>query len=375
MLAPSLSRVLLVLLAAASLAAPALAQSLETREQELSQIREQIERLREKVGAIRSRESSLSDRLERVTVELDLQQARLDEAESALLLATERTGEAEDEIASLEASLLEVRSDLRRRLVGLYRLGRHGYVRLFLSMKPGEDLLSAFRQLRYLVQRDRRALDRYDALLDEKAAQQRVLERERLQIAQWQGEEQERRDQLLEVRKRRQRLLEQVSAERRVLDAQAGELEAKEQKLSRFVLGLAADGPEPLGGVPIQDFKGVLDWPIQGEVTLEFGPQRDPRYRTETPHNGVDLATEMGSKVRAVYAGEVIYAAEFEGYGPMVVLHHAGQVFTLYAGLRLLNVEKGEVLSVGDVLGASGELLYFEVRVESQAQNPRDWLR
>ena len=354
---------------------PVEAQSLETREQELVVIRQQIEHLRDRVGAMRSRESSLADRLDRVSAELDLQQARLDEANAALSLATERVALAEKRIGEIEIALGAVEEDLRRRLVGLYRLGRYGYVRLLLSMEPGDDLLAGIRQLRFLVRRDRSALDRYEALRADLAAEKKRLEAEKREVSQWQGQEKQRRDQLANVRRQRQRLLEQVSAERRRLAAQASELEVKERKLVRFIDSLLAEGPEPLDGVPIHEFRGVLDWPIVGDVTLEFGPRKDPRYRTEVPHNGVDIATDVGAKVRTVYPGEVLYAADFEGYGPMIVVHHPGRVFTLYAGLRLLNVEAGDVLSLGDVIGAGGDRLYFEIRVENEARNPRDWLR
>ena len=47
------------------------------------------------------------------------------------------------------------------RLTGLYRLGRQGYFRLFLSLKPDRRLLPLVRLMRYLARRDRAAIDRY----------------------------------------------------------------------------------------------------------------------------------------------------------------------------------------------------------------------
>ena len=61
----------------------ALAQSLETREAELAEIRTNIEDLRSQVDDMRQKEQSLEDRLERVTAELNLQEARLAEASAA----------------------------------------------------------------------------------------------------------------------------------------------------------------------------------------------------------------------------------------------------------------------------------------------------
>ncbi|MEO1368293.1 MAG: hypothetical protein AAFX50_14060, partial [Acidobacteriota bacterium] len=168
---------------------PAAAQNLETRAQELASIREEIAHLRDRVSSMRSRETTLADRLERVRAELDLQQARLDEANAALALATAQVADAEQQIGEIGVALGAVETDLRRRLVGLYRLGRYGYLQLFLSMKPGDDLLSAIRQLRFLVRRDRRALDRYEALRADLAGQQQRLEAEESKVAEWQRQE------------------------------------------------------------------------------------------------------------------------------------------------------------------------------------------
>ena len=100
-------------------------------------------------------------------------------------------------------------------------------------------------------------------------------------------------------------------------------------------------------------------------------------YRIEVPENAIsiDIEVDEGSSVRAVFPGQVLYAAPFEGYGTMVVVHHPGRVFTLYAGLRELQVGKGDVLSLGDVVGHSADVVYFEVRVENEPQDPLLWLR
>ncbi len=355
-------------------AAPAAAEP-DRREAELVEIRQEIGRLEARVAEMRGREASLEDRLGRVRLELQLQEVRLTEATAAYELAAARSAATEAEIERLEAALAEIRDDLRRRLAGLYRLGHHGYLRLFLSLDPDADLLPALRQLRFLVRRDRTTLERYTETRDRLASRRQRLAAERQEMALWQAREQERRDGLATVRRRQERLLAQIARQRQRLLEQARELQEKERKLARLIESLGAGLLEPLGGTPIQDFRGALDWPLRGEVTSPFGPRLHPRYRTEVPHNGIDIAATAGAEVRSIFPGEVLYSSEFEGYGPMVVVHHPGRVFTLYAGLAKLRVGKGDTLELGAVLGTATELLYFEIRVENQPRDPADWLR
>ena len=349
------------------------------REAELARIRGEIEELRGRLTTVRSRESTVENEVGGISIELELQEARLSEASAAAELAAARAGAAQAKVGELEIALSGVREDLRRRLGGLYRLGREGYLRLFLAVEPtsrgGEtaDFLPAIRQLRFLARRDQEALERYRATRDELAAQRIRLEEERLEVEAWKQREQERRDELAELRRRQQRLLNRLASERQKLARRADALEDKERKLARLIGTLV--GKEPVDGAPIQDFRGALDWPANGRVVSGFGARRDPRYRTEVPHNGLDIELENDAEIRSVFLGEVLFASHFAGYGQMVVVHHPGRVFTLYAGLEELRVAKGDVVSLGSVLGRAAELLYFEIRHENQPVDPSAWLR
>ncbi|HEX9732096.1 MAG TPA: peptidoglycan DD-metalloendopeptidase family protein [Thermoanaerobaculia bacterium] len=353
----------------------------DPRETALARIRGEIARLEERLGEMKSRETGLEAEVARIRLELELQEQQLAEATAAFELAGARAGAAQAKVEELAAALAGVREDLRRRLGGLYLLGRQGYLRLFLALRPDRDLLPAIRQLRYLVRRDQMALDRYRSTRDELDRERRRLEAQHQEMEAWRRREVERRDALVRLRRRHERLLEEVSRQRRELAQRAGELEDKERKLSRLIASLVGAGATPLAGTPIQEFRGVLDWPLAGQVVGGFGPRRDLRYKTEVPHNGIDVAVDASAagarvaEVRAVFPGEVLFASQFEGYGQMVVLHHPGRVFTLYSRLTELRVAKGDVVSLGAVVGVAADLLYFEIRRENQAEDPLRWLR
>jgi septal ring factor EnvC (AmiA/AmiB activator) len=79
--------------------------------------------------------------------------------------------------------------------------------------------------------------------------------------------------------------------------------------------------------------------------------------------------------VRAVYGGKVLFAQDFEGFGLTVVLSHGGGVLSLYAGLEVLLVGKGDVVVLETPLGSASDELYFEIREQNEAVDPRGWLR
>ena len=95
-------------------------------------------------------------------------------------------------------------------------------------------------------------------------------------------------------------------------------------------------------------------------------------------HNGVDLAAEEGTPIRAAAPGEVI-AVNFEssGYGHFIELQHAGGWRSLYAHALAIHKQVGEEVRSGEIIAAVGSTgrstgphLHFEIRDPTDA--PRD---
>ncbi|HEX2252185.1 MAG TPA: peptidoglycan DD-metalloendopeptidase family protein [Thermoanaerobaculia bacterium] len=346
-----------------------------SREEELSAIRGEIARLEARLGEVRRREAGLAERLEMLEIELRLQEERLAEARAAGELAAARVEESREEVERREAALAAARDHLRRRLTGLYRLGGHGYLRLFLSLDPDREVLQGVRMLRFLALRDARAVEEHRAARAALTAERERLMARGREVARWVAAEEERRGELAAARARQAALLARTERERRQLAEQAGDLAEREQRLTRFLdllAGRSGGGPE---GTPMQELKGVLDPPVEGRLVAGYGPRRDPRYQTLVPHHGWTLAPRPGAEVRAVYAGTVLYSAPFQGYGPTVVVHHPGRMFSLYAGLARPAVAVGDTVGLGEPVGSAGETLYFEIRAENRPEDPAAWVR
>jgi murein hydrolase activator len=354
--------------------------AIASREQELAGLRQEITGLERRLQAARREQSGLRGDVARLDLELTLQEKRLAEAVAARDLTARRAAAGAAEVARLETLLAASRRDLSRRVAGLYRMGRQGYVRLLLSLRPDERLLPSIRLVRFLARRDRQAADRYGAARLRLARERDQLLARRGELEGWIAREDARRRHFAVLRERQAGLLARLEREGAALTARAGELAERERKLTGLLDLLGRGSGEPAAppgeaGKAIQQFRGALDWPARGKVTAGFGPRLDPRYRTQVPHNGLDIATAAGGEVRAVFPGKVLFAAPFAGYGTTVVVHHPGRVFTLYAGLSQLRVGQGDVVSLGDVVGLSSDALYFEIRVENRPENPLHWLR
>ena len=113
-------------------------------------------------------------------------------------------------------------------------------------------------------------------------------------------------------------------------------------------------------------------------VTSCFGP------RWGVMHAGIDLAKPANTPVRAAGAGTVTAAGWlYAGYGISVVIDHGNGYLTHYAHLNRADVQPGDWVDAGDVIGREGSTgdstgphLHFEVHNGMWNQiNPAPWMR
>ncbi|HVS65072.1 MAG TPA: peptidoglycan DD-metalloendopeptidase family protein [Thermoanaerobaculia bacterium] len=338
-------------------------------------MRQRIAELESGISTLDAESDDLLQRFAQARAEVELQRARVSEAETAKSLTELRRTASQQRVGELETGLEERRQRLTRRIQSIARFGAQGYLRLFLSIDADSDLLPALRQLRHLIRRDATAIEAFRSAREELTIEIGRLDRLESEAARWLEEEREREQRLDQLLGELEILMRQVERRRARLIGEAEALAVREQRLERMIIILEREAPDALDGVPIVEFRGALDWPVAGRVEIGFGPRRDPRYGTTTPHNGIEIAVAEPGPVQVVYPGTVRYAAVFQDFGYTVVVQHPGRVLTLYAGLETLRVSEGDVLSFGDAVGDSGARLYFELRIRSTPEDPRSWLR
>lgn len=130
--------------------------------------------------------------------------------------------------------------------------------------------------------------------------------------------------------------------------------------------------------------RGRLPWPVDnGSVTERFGRNYHPTLSgVEWNNNGIDITCNRGSKVRAVFEGEVTTIFSVPGAGKVVIIKH-GAYRTVYGNLAETFVGVGSKVStkqaIGTLLNDSGvSVCHFEVHQVVGASpvtlNPSLWI-
>ena len=356
---------------------------LADEEAKLGVLNGKLAELESELDQLDSKETTLLGELHRLDLQIRVAREQLELLGLELKRGYREVDENLERIAALEASIDALRPYLTERTVALYKLGRLSYVRLLLSVEQPSELTRAYRYVSRLARDDGTKMEQF--LQDQQTLEEtkETLRQQTERMIQTKDQLESTTRGLSRRRASRRALLEEIDSRREMASALLLELEGARERLSDLVAGLAQGEPTEAETVhlPMRIFEGEIGWPTGGALDGRFGRQLHPRFRTVTVRNGIEIASDEGTEVRAVYSGEVAFASWFEGYGKLLILRHPGNVHTLYGFLADFAVEAGDWVDTGDpiaLVGETGSLegprLYFEIRVQGSPVDPEGWL-
>jgi murein DD-endopeptidase MepM/ murein hydrolase activator NlpD len=125
-----------------------------------------------------------------------------------------------------------------------------------------------------------------------------------------------------------------------------------------------------------------MGYPRLSSITSGFGYRANP-FDSESAelHPGVDFKGATGDPVRVTADGKVVFTGRKSGYGNCIIVQHKNDFQTLYGHLSRINVDDGQQVKTGDVIGkvgstgrTTGPHLHYEVRKNGKPINPVKFL-
>jgi septal ring factor EnvC (AmiA/AmiB activator) len=360
---------------------PVYADDLDASRAKLDTLQRQIEQTLQGLRSKQSEGGSVTDALERLDGETRRIARQQEQSRRRLSALTRQTEQKRNELKLLRQRMSAIEGQVRARLVALYKSGEVGMLRVLLSSAGSPAAIAEkYAFLSRMVRHDRELLDSYreqgaslratlsdlDALQQKQAA---VVERRR------------REKQLLAAAKREKKsLLAAINKDAELLEAALQELRARAGRLNDLVKKLETEQSQTYTGAleGLEPGKGRLTWPVDGAVRTAFGPQRHGSLGTLIESHGFDIEAPVGTPIRAVAPGRVIFAKPLRGYGKLLILDHGDKYYTLYAHVARFNKEQGEIVAAAETIGYSGfegrDAVYFEIRRGGKPLDPANWL-
>jgi septal ring factor EnvC (AmiA/AmiB activator) len=361
---------------------PVAAETGDDESARLEDVRTRIRDVQSGILAARSESETLMQELQRTEAAAAEAGRRLDSIERQIRDRTSRIGELHIEQRQRRQELAVERARLAAQIRSAYRTGRNDFVKLLLNQ---EDPALIGRVVAYHDYANR-------ARVHNIAAVQQMLSRiveleqeigdETRELENLRGREQSRVAELQALRESRglvvARLQEFISTSNDELNV----LQQTERELAALLDRLQAQ--DSVARVlermpPFASLKGSLEWPVAGVIASHFGaPRRGGRLHSQ----GVTISAAAGSEVRAVGAGQVVFADWFRNMGLLLILDHGGGYMSLYGQNERLLRKPGDIVRAGEIIAIVGDTggqqqsgLYFEIRRDGSPLDPGQWCR
>lgn len=381
---------------------PALADSLEEKQQELNNVLNRLEDTRAKIAELHRQEqgiekelSALDAQIEQLTAEISTLERELARTDSEIKELKKELGKLQSQKHAREAEINELSlkekeqsQALANRVRFLYKVNENYIFGFLFESRSFADILENISFLARIAESDRVLIEQLEKTRSEKEAtlqqleslikaQQAVMEKlasKKTRLEYLAKEQKAKAAQVESIYRNKSQLLNKVKFNKELYLKLEEELEALSKKLETEIRKLQEQQKNRV-------YSGELIWPVSGIVTSGFGMRLHPILGTYRMHTGIDIAASLGTPVKAAQSGTVIMAGVLGGYGNCIIIDHGAGLSTLYAHLNTINVSAGSIVTRGSIIGtvgstglSTGPHLHFEVRVNGEPRDPLNYL-
>ncbi|HEY5755062.1 MAG TPA: peptidoglycan DD-metalloendopeptidase family protein [Steroidobacter sp.] len=350
------------------------------KEAELKQVRNRIDSIRRSIQAEAERRDALAGQVKEAELKIQSARERLSDVRARRIASENRLADLKAEQQTTSKRIDDERDALASEVRVAYMNGRQEQLKLLLNQ---EDPAQLGRMIAYYGYFGRARAERITAISEHLAHLELLAESiasETEQLRQIESDQQQDVKSLAGARDQRARTLAQVQSKIKNRNDELTKLQREAQALEKLVeeLRRAIEEFPELSDQPFQRVKGKLPWPVKGSLLARFGTLR---AGGPLKWQGMVIAADRGTQVRAPFHGRVIYADWLPGLGLLVVIDHGGGYMSLYGHNEQVYRRVGDRVQPGDVLAAVGDAagmgktgLYFEIRKGRTALDPADWL-
>ncbi len=367
----------------------------------LEELEKKIERLRRELADAEAREARLIRQqgdtqalLKQLGTQIVKSEQLLNALAQQIRNNTRDAERLQGEIAQLDARMGRLQEGVAAYLVDLYKHGRRRSWELVLGSESFTEGVRRLKGITVVAARQRRDVDRMLLLRGERSEAQADVNR-RLTALQRDRQIQERTRTSLQAKRRQsQQELDRIARDSRQVQQVQQQAQAELDRLIRELADeqrrLAERGGVTLSGFP--QMRGRLPWPVRspngpGSIVRGFGRLRG-RDNTVVTSPGIDIMTDPRASVLAVHNSQVVRIEWLNYMGTVIILAHGDGYMTVYTNTRDLQVDVGDYVPAGLVMGGVGmtlrpvgdepsnarNLLRFSIYKEGEAQDPIPWL-
>ena len=356
------------------------AEQLRELSKKQTEINEQLDKYDEDIEKSEKKQKLLKEKIDSINDEIDVLNTYMTALE--LQINTNQRN-----IDKKQAEINKGIGDFKQRLRAMYIAGSDSYTTMLLESDSFYDILMRLELIKRVAHHDDTIIDNLIKLKTEYEDMQKTLDKQKAEYDAQYTQYTQQKDMLSQLYRSSTKTQQELKAKQKKLREQNEAYEAEREELHKEINDRLDKG-EKLGDTEPDYY---FAWPVPGAYSVSSGVGA----RWGSYHTGLDIPAAHGTPIHASCSGKVIkinttcthdYGKEEScgcggGYGNYVIIDHGNEFITLYGHLTEVDVEIGDEVKKGDVIGkmgstgfSTGDHLHIEIRYQGYILNPAFYL-
>jgi septal ring factor EnvC (AmiA/AmiB activator) len=351
----------------------------------LEQLQKKIAESKEKATKAKKQHGSVLKNIEQLDQRLYRKKKERNRIDTEIKEKDQELANLSTDIAAVEENVQTHRDAVTARIRLLYIEGRTGYLKTLFTAKTFADAANRMDYISWIAQREHVLVRQFQENLTNLQLLKEQQAHARETLLALKGETQGTIKEISGLKRKKRTVLVSLSKEKDTHERTVKDLKRSAEQVDSLLKAL--DQRFQLAQSKLRKAPGKLPslgsflWPAKGKVVSFFGRQKHPTFDTYVTKKGIEIKAREGSPIRSVSAGKVVYADWLKGYGLVVIVDHTNGFYSLYAHASKLLVAEGNAVTMGQMIGHTGETgvteddtLYFELRKGTTPIDPLKWL-
>lgn len=349
---------------------------------QLKALKSRITSLQKELNSKREQRGSAQKALREVETELGALQRKLRDTNAAISRQQQQLKSLNQRKFTLREQQRKQQQLIEQQILAAYQLGQEKKLKMLLNQESPDKLSRMLTYYDYFNKARAEQIEGYLATINELDALAPAIEQKTAELNASHERLKHQQNALIPKQKQREQALAALDQQIGNRDQQLKAMKAEQDDLLRLLSAIeeeVANIQLPASYSPFSTRRGQMAWPASGKHMNRFGSSRSG---SSLKWNGIEIAANRGSEVRAIHHGRVVFADWLRGAGLLIILDHGDGYMSLYGHNESLLFETGDWVKAGDAIatvgnsgGRSAASLYFEIRRHGKPTNPSRWCR
>ncbi len=359
--------------------------SIKDTEEQISRLKDSINYGNKEVEKLKTQSKKTKDIIELTRKNIKNSNALINAYDKKISLYNKQLVNLENAINRNNQSINEIKKSYEIRSISLYKNRNNDLSNYIFNSKSFSQMIYRLKYFNIISEINQKSVDKIKTT--QKFNKQKTYEISGLleKVEESKNFKETEISSLNQKKKYQEKLLKQLKNEENEIKAeittQLKQIDALEKLRKQIIANKEKYNEQQLASLKqidkdIRDYKGKLDWPVQGKVIKKFGPQWNPRLNTTLDNPGIDISSRATLPVKSVFDGYVSTITFIAGYGTTVIIDHNNTYYTVFTHLENLLISENMNVKEGQNIGyvSNNNIIHFEIWGNNQKLNPEKWL-